>query len=142
MEFVDEMLRKAGIGVWKVMPDPKPFARKNNAAGMGRVTMDNLWRVGTRRELVGRYNTVMKNVYRNLAITGACLLGAFYSFSTYLGTTDVTFALLAILFAALVSRHYTKAWGGYAGNWSDYEHDPVRMVPHNAYVLNEGRGMM
>ncbi|MCX6767111.1 MAG: hypothetical protein NTY90_00045 [Candidatus Micrarchaeota archaeon] len=142
MEFIDEALRKAGIGVWKTMPEPKQFTRKNNTAGMGRATMENLWRVGSRYELVKKYNSVMKRVYFNLAVAGVSLLGALWAFSTYTSTADVTFAFAAIVFAALVSRHYTKAWGGYAGDWADYESDPVRMIPHHAYVVNEGRGMM
>ena len=142
MDFLDDALRKAGVGVWKSMPQAKPFVRKNNTAGTGRATPENLWRIGTRKELVDKYNRTMKGVYRNMTLTGVSLIGALYAFSTYMRTTDIAFALLAIVFAALVSRYYTKAWGGYAGDWADYELDPVRAIPHSAYYANEGKGLM
>jgi len=140
--FLDEVLRKAGIGVWKVMPPAEPLKRTNNTAGTGRATPENLWRLGCRKELVDQYNTTIKKTFRNLAICGFWLAITLFAFTAFAGSFDVFYGVLAVVSVCMVTRHYTKAWGGYAGNWSDYEHDPVRMAVHNAYVLSEGRSMM
>ncbi|MFH1056710.1 MAG: hypothetical protein V1717_02870 [Candidatus Micrarchaeota archaeon] len=154
VELLDDILRKNPIGTWKAMPIPKePEWDKTSPSdhpgtqsrwlGKGRISLaDVSWRVSTRKELLDYYNGVMKSTYKNLAIVGISLVAALYSFSMFASSKDVVFAVLALIFASLVSRHYTKAWGGYAGGWSDYEHDPVQVAPHNAYVLNKGFGMM
>ncbi len=142
MQFVDEILRKAGIGVWQYMPEPADFKRKGNHAGTTRINVDSLWRIGTRRELVTHYNHVMKNTYQRVGFTVAGLIIALISFTAYGNNGELMYAVGAILGAAIASRYWTKAWGGYAGDWADYEHDPVRAVTHNAYVLTEGRSMM
>ena len=153
-EFLDVILRKNPIGTWKNMPvQQEPDWDKSSPSdhpgsqsrwlGKSRVSLaDVSWRVSTRKELLDYHGKVMKSTYKNLAIVAASLVVTLYSFSLFASTKDITFAVFAIVFAALVSRHYTKAWGGYAGGWSDYEHDPVQVVPHNSYVLNNGFGMM
>ena len=142
MQFVDEILRKAQVGVWKSMPLPKPYVRKGNVSGMARLSLDNLWRVGTRHEIITNYNNTMKRTYKNITFAVISLAGAYVTYTSYAASGDLSLAVAAIACAGLVSRFWTKAWGGYAGDWSDYEHDPVRAVTHNAYVLNGGRGMM
>ncbi len=140
--WFEEALRKTGFGVWKWMPPAPEFKRKNNAAGMSRLNMDNLWRIGTRAELVDKYNKTMKKTILNASISAVFGVAVLYFLSLFMQSFDPTYALAAILLSGLVMRYWTAAWGGYAGDWSDYEHDPVRMLTHNAYVLNEGQGMM
>jgi len=140
--WFEEALRKAGIGVWKFMPPAKDFKRKNNAAGMGRATPDNLWRIGTRAELVAKYNSTMKKTVFYAALSAVLGIVTLYLLSLFAQSFDASYGLAAILVSALVMHYWTKAWGSYAGDWSDYEHDPVRMLTHNAYVLTEGKGMM
>ncbi|HLD62565.1 MAG TPA: hypothetical protein VI875_01730 [Candidatus Norongarragalinales archaeon] len=145
VNFIEDVLRKAGVGTFQNMPIPKEpdWSKRNQARGLGaRMSPDVMWRVSTRRELVEHFKSVTKNTYKNLGISAVSLLGALYSFSLFAQSRDITFAALALVFAGLMSRHYTKAWGGYAGGWSDYEHDPVQMVTHNSYVLNKGWGLM
>ncbi len=142
MQFIDEILRKNPVGVWKSMPEPPEFKRKGNNAGTQRITIDSLWRIGTRRELVTHYNDVMKNTYRRVGLTIVGLATALFCFTAYGNTGELSYAIGAIVGAAVASRYWTKAWGGYAGDWADYEHDPVRAVTHNAYVLTDGRHMM
>ena len=142
MGLVENVLRKAKIGVWQYMPYTEGFVPKSNTGGLNRVNPDSMWRVGSRRELVESYDTTIHRMYKNLAFT---ILGAFVAligFNGFQVSGDMTMAGVAILGAAIVSRYYTKAWGGYAEGWSDYEHDPVRVLPHNAYVLNQNTGMI
>ncbi len=115
---------------------------KPHNRGIGRIDPSALWRVSTRKELVEYYKHVMDNVYKNFALSIVFLVCTLVAFTLYTQGKDLTVALGAVVFAALCSRFYTKAWGGYAGGWSDYEHDPVQMVPHNSYLLNKGWGLM
>ncbi|MFH1780003.1 MAG: hypothetical protein ABH803_02570 [Candidatus Micrarchaeota archaeon] len=140
--FLDEVLRKQGAGVWSFMPPAKEFKRKNNTANLNRVSMDSLWRVGTRAELVNNYNALMKKTYKKIAFSIVFLFASFYLYDFYSSTGAIEFILVTGLTAALAVHYWINAWGGYAGDWTDYEHDPVKMLPHNAYVLNQGRGMI
>ena len=145
MNFIEDVLRTAGVGTFQNMPIPQEpdWTKKNQGRGLGaRMSPDVMWRVSTRRELIEHFKNVTGRTYKNLGIAAVSLLGALYSFSLFSQSHDITFAALALVFAGLMSRHYTKAWGGYAGGWSDYEHDPVQMVTHNSYVLNKGWGLM
>lgn len=142
MVWFDEALRRTNLGVWKTMPLAKDFKRRNNVASMARVSMDNLWRLGTRAELVDRYTGTIKKTILHAALSAVFGIAALYFLSLFTQSFDPSYALAAILLSALVAHYWTRAWGGYAGEWSDYEHDPVRMLTHNAYVLNEGQGMM
>jgi len=142
---LEHALRTSGIGTFKVMrPAEEPkYDVKDQARGLGkRMSPDILWRVSTRKELVSHFHATSMATYKNLAIAVVSLFAAFYCFSLYSQTHDLAFAFFAIVFGAMVSRHYTKAVGGYAGGWSDYEHDPVQVLPHNSYVLNKGFGLM
>lgn len=148
VEFLEDSLRKNPVGTWNSMPIPqepdwnvKPVSKSfpvTSRMGLGDVS----WRVSTRREQVEHFKNVTARTYKNLGIALVSLLIALYCLSSFMQSKDVVFAVFAVVFAALMSRHYTKAWGGYAGGWSDYEHDPVQMVPHNSYVLNNGWGLM
>ncbi len=145
MAGLEDGLRKAGIGTWKSMPVPKEpdWSTRNQGRGLGaRMSPDVMWRISTRRELVEHFKHVTGASYKNLAISLLSLIAALISFSYFVQSHDIMFAVFAVVFAGLTSRHYTKAWGGYAGGWSDYEHDPVQMVTHNSYVLNNGVGLM
>jgi len=148
VEVLDDILRKNPIGTWKSMPIPEEPEDWNKTRKPGFVVtsrmglQDGSWRVSTRKELLDYYIFVLKRSYKNLIVCVISLVGALYSFSLFVSSRDVLFAALALVFAGLLSRHYTKAWGGYAGGWSDYEHDPVQVLPHNSYVLNKGFGMM
>lgn len=154
MQFLDETLRKAEIGVWKSMPEreaiskpnvPSPkgtFAPTKNHGNLARVNIEALWRVGTRHELVGHYNGVMKRTYFRVGMALVCLAGALYCFSAFTTGFSPLIGLAAIGCAALASRYYTKAWGGYAGDWQDYEHDPIRALAHSGYVNTQGRRMV
>jgi hypothetical protein len=146
MAFIDEILRKSGIGVWKEMPyresvNPvynvptnNSWKQKNNTGNLGRLSNDNLWRVSTRHEMVAHYNKVMHGTIRNLAYTLAFLWAGIYFFSSSIEAPTVEMSLITIVCAGFVSRHFTSAMGGFAGGWTDYENDPVRMVPHSAFV--------
>ncbi len=147
-EFLEDVLRKNPIGAtWKNMPLPEEpdwgGRTQGRLLGASRIGLNDVsWRVSTRREQVEHFKSVAKRTYKNLAVAVVSLLVALYCFTLFTQTHDVVFAVFAVVFTGLLSRHYTKAWGGYAGGWSDYEHDPVQMVPHNSYVLNKGWGLM
>ncbi len=129
--FLDKFLRKTGLGTWRAMPEPSSeFQPKENVAGMKRANNDLLWRVSTRRELIEKYNATMAKTYQNFTLSIVSLLGTLWTFSAYGGSGDLTFALLSIAGAYLVVTFWCKAWGGYAGDWSDYENDPVRAIVH------------
>ncbi|MFH1107218.1 MAG: hypothetical protein V1787_04955 [Candidatus Micrarchaeota archaeon] len=142
--WVDEILRKPpfNIGVWGVMADHPKWKRKGNNAGTSRVNLDSLWRLGTRQEIVNHYNNVMKRTYRKLGYSFMGLAIAVYGYLAFSNNGELAFALLAMFGAFLCSRYWTKAWGGYAGEWADYEGDPVRAVVHHAYAHTGGKYMM
>jgi hypothetical protein len=144
MKYLDDLLRRNPVGVWKYMPEAEEldWTGKPHNRGIGRIDPSALWRVGTRKELVEYYKHIMNDVYRNVILAVVFLICALICFSMFTYSRDLVLALGVVAFAALCSRHYTKAWGGYAGGWSDYEHDPIQMVPHNSYVLKKGFGLM
>ena len=153
VEWPEDLLRKHPLGTWKYMlPQEEPDWGKSSPndtpvtqarwLGKGRVGLNDVsWRVSTRKELVEYHGHVMKSTYKKLALALLSLIVTLYSFSMYASTHDLTFAFFALVFVALMSRFYTSAWGGYAGGWSDYEHDPVQMVTQNSYVLTGNRLM-
>ena len=115
MQFLDETLRKAGIGVWSVMPErdkqdwvtniPTDYGSlkptKNNA-NLTRVNVDALWRVGTRHELVEHYNKVMKRTYLMVGLALVSLVATLYSFSAFTVNFNPLKGLAAIGCAALM----------------------------------------
>ncbi|MFH0974135.1 MAG: hypothetical protein V1817_05100 [Candidatus Micrarchaeota archaeon] len=144
MKYLDDILRKSPIGVWQSMPEAEAldWTGKPHNRGIGRIDSSALWRVSTRKELVEYYKHIMNGVYKNFALSIVFLVCTLVAFTLYTQSKDLTVALGAVVLAALCSRFYTQAWGGYSGGWSDYEHDPVQMVPHSSYLLNKGWGLM
>ncbi|MFH0835719.1 MAG: hypothetical protein V1834_00990 [Candidatus Micrarchaeota archaeon] len=140
--FLDQALRKSGIQVWQHMPPSEEFKRKGNNASFNRLSMDNLWRVGTRAELVDKYNGVAKRTYKFVAFSLVFVFIAFQLYNAFAVSGDFMLLMVCGATVALAVHYWTRAWGGYAGDWTDYEHDPVRALTHNAYVLTEGRSMM
>ena len=136
-------MREHPVGVWKYMPPQEDldWSKKPHNRGFGRFDATALWRVSTRKEMNEYHDLVMKQTYKKLIVCVISLIATFYSFSMYVQTKDLAFAFFSIVFVALVSRYYTSAWGGYAGGWSDYEHDPVQVLPHNSYVLTGNKLM-
>lgn len=144
MKYLDDILRKSPIGVWQSMPEAEEldWTGKPHNRGISRIDGSALWRVGTRKEIVEWHKTTMNGVYKNLLLALVFLVAALICFSMFTASKDLTYALGAVAFGALCSRHYTKAWGGYAGGWSDYECDPVQVSAQSSYVLNKGFGLM
>ncbi len=149
MAFFDEILRKSNIGVWKFMPYRESGSKvfneptqkgvyhpKNNTGNLGRLSNDNLWRVGTRHELVEHYNKTMWKTARNLLFALAFAWLGIYFYTAGADSGAIEFSLIVIVCGAFVSRHFTSALGGYAGAWSDYENDPVRMIPHSPWIYS------
>jgi len=132
------------LGVWHSMPaaEELDYTGKPHNRGIGRIDGSALWRVGTRKEIVEWYKHTMNATYKNLILAGVFLVCALVCFSMFTASKDLTCALGAVAFGALASRHYTKAWGGYAGGWGDYECDPVQVSAQSSYVINKGFGLM
>ncbi|MEM0475515.1 MAG: hypothetical protein QW343_01850 [Candidatus Norongarragalinales archaeon] len=144
VKYLDDLLRRNPIGVWHAMPEAEEldYSGKPHNRGLGRIDGSALWRVGTRKEIIEWYKHTMNGVYKNLILAGFFLVAALVCFSLFTTTKDVVYALAAVFFAAFCSRHYTKAWGGYAGGWSDYELDPVQVSAQSSYVIKNGFGLM
>jgi hypothetical protein len=144
MKYLDNILRRNPVGVWQFMPEAEEldWAGKSHNRGIGRIDGSALWRVGTRKEMVEHYKGVMNATYKNLFLALIFLVSALICFSMFTVSKDLTYALGAVAFGALCSRHYTSAWGGYAGGWADYECDPVQVGAQSSYVLNKGFGLM
>lgn len=139
MDFLEDRLRKAGVGVWKAMPYPEPWERRDHHGGFIRF---DLWRISTRHEIISHFKDVMKRVYKfyfMMLVAGFCALYALVQFAL---TNQVIYGAFAILLAVVTAYLNTKAVGAYTGGWSDYENEPVRMLTSNSYVVNGGYGMM
>ena len=144
MKYLDDFLRKSPIGVWHSMPTAEEldWTGKPHNRGISRIDGSALWRVGTRKEIVDWYKHTMNGVYKNVALSLVFLVCTLFAFTFYTQSKDLTVALAAVVCAALCSRFYTRAWGGYAGGWSDYECDPVQVSAQSSYVINKGFGLM
>ncbi len=144
MKYLDDLLRRNPVGVWEFMPPAEEldWTGKPHNRGIGRIDGSALWRVGTRKELIEYYKHIMNGVYKNVLLALVFLVATLICFSMFTVTKDLTYALGVVAFGALCSRHYTSAWGGYSGGWSDYEHDPVQVSAQSSYVLNKGFGLI